>query len=817
MDSTAGTRDPQTAHVVVMDTNATPHAMSLDNSSTPLTAAPQPLEEYTQTRPIFDTSDMGTTSPLDQDVAASAEPPTDAVGQPAAQDSTATPSPNPHTALSDDMDVSVPEPAHTSHSPQRTQRARRLHLPSNIAQHKLEAAQASLRRMVEQWTAAIDDDDTWTSTGRTLDELPSILTQLVHSLSSGENPTASAPSTSAPLTSNQPSPCEPRTHTHRRSNSGPRRQSRLSQRIDNAIHDLHTTEKSANRNRIQHARRRVSRLKRAQSRLDLRELFNRSPAKCVDQILRPHTSPLFIDPPVNLTQHRLLDLSLPQCSPPCHQLQQCHTPLSDAITTDEIETALDTCRLDSAPGLDGIPYRILYKFRLTLLPYLTAAFNSCWTHKRIPQGWKQSVTELIHKKGDPMDPSNWRPLALQSTLYKLYITVVKSRFSTWLECNNRFNNAQKGFRAFNGCHEHNFLSQSVMDTTRRKAKPLFVVWYDLRNAFGSIVVPVLLRDVYSDASTMVSTKDGLTQPIAQQCGVFQGCPLSPLLFIADMIPLIEALQQHAPTHSVELSSGNFTAVTAFADDIKIYSRSADGITKLHDIISRFLSWTTMAANPSKCALLAVDCTVADYGLRHVRATKTEMAGFTAFLYRCLRQLLRLPRFSCNDCFAAPATSGGLGLLPLDEHKDALVLSHAFQMLHSIDDSIQSLAREQLRHIVHTRYLIDPKDLDEGGDLLLQHYLNGTIDSLPGILPRRSHNDVASLWTDVARILQRYKLQFHSANGQHFMLSLPHMDKPVTSATVARHTKLHLKNIHADAWTDLKDQGRHVEVQCNLGL
>ncbi|KAH9070366.1 hypothetical protein Ae201684P_002728 [Aphanomyces euteiches] len=494
MDSTAGTRDPQTAHVVVMDTYATPHAMSLDNSSTPLTAAPQPLEEYTQTRPIFDTSDMDTTSPLDQDVAASAEPPTDAVGQPAAQDSTATPSPNPHTAFSDDMDVSVPEPAHTSHSPQRTQRARRLHLPSNIAQHKLEAAQASLRRMVEQWTAAIDDDDTWTSTGRTLDELPSILTQLVHSLSSGENPTASAPSTSAPLTSNQPSPCEPRTHTHRRSNSGPRRQSRLSQRIDNAIHDLHTTEKSANRNRIQHARRRVSRLKRAQSRLDLRELFNRSPAKCVDQILRPVLGELVVSrceiPLTQLEAHftAVHRPSLLSTMPPATAMSH---SLSDAITTDEIETALDTCRLASAPGLDGIPYRILYKFRLTLLPYLTAAFNSCWTHKRIPQGWKQSVTELIHKKGDPMDPSNWRPLALQSTLYKLYITVAKSRFSTWLECNNRFNNAQKGFRAFNGCHEHNFLSQSVMDTTRRKAKPLFVVWYDLRNAFGSIVVPVV--------------------------------------------------------------------------------------------------------------------------------------------------------------------------------------------------------------------------------------------------------------------------------------------------------------------------------------
>ncbi|KAH9070355.1 hypothetical protein Ae201684P_002717 [Aphanomyces euteiches] len=49
-----------------------------------------------------------------------------------------------------------------------------------------------------------------------------------------------------------------------------------------------------------------------------------------------------------------------------------------------------------------------------------------------------------------------------------------------------------------------------------------------------------------------------------------------------------------------------------------------------------------------------------------------------------------------------------------------------------------------------------------------------------------------------------------------MLSLPHMDKPVTSATVARHTKLHLKNIHADAWTDLKDQGRTVPLHGDLG-
>ncbi|CAI5714966.1 unnamed protein product [Peronospora destructor] len=55
----------------------------------------------------------------------------------------------------------------------------------------------------------------------------------------------------------------------------------------------------------------------------------------------------------------------------------------------------------------------------------------------------------FHKKGDPMKPENWRPICLLPTIYKLYSGLL----------------AQKGFRAFNGCHEHNFLATTMLDQT----------------------------------------------------------------------------------------------------------------------------------------------------------------------------------------------------------------------------------------------------------------------------------------------------------------------------------------------------------------
>ncbi|KAF1313197.1 reverse transcriptase, partial [Globisporangium splendens] len=417
-------------------------------------------------------------------------------------------------------------------------------------------------------------------------------------------------------------------------------------RLEEALDDLIIAQRAepSQQGRIQKARRRVGRVKVAILRSKLRLKFEQKEKECVQELLRGVNEDVTEGPmedttcPIgredlyaffqgvntpNMVFDFDSDVGAPfravlQRLPPPEQVREA---LTDDLTIDEIEDQLQIVNGASSPGLDGIGHDVYKHFRLQLLPALHAAFSFCWKHKKVPTAWKVGTVRLLYKKGDPNQPSNWRPICLQQCIYKLYSGILAKRFTRWMDTNERFSLAQKGFRAFNGCHEHNFLSTSLLDQTRRMHRKLYNVWYDLKNAFGSLPQELMWRvlgmlrvdaafieraqNIYEDSHFVVNNAhDGPTDPIRQEIGVYQGCPLSPYLFIAALIPLLRGLQE-LPGVGVPLAENFRPCVSAYADDIKIFSDSASGIRSAHQLVERFLKWTTMRANPSKCALLAV--------------------------------------------------------------------------------------------------------------------------------------------------------------------------------------------------------------------
>ena len=159
--------------------------------------------------------------------------------------------------------------------------------------------------------------------------------------------------------------------------------------------------------------------------------------------------------------------------------------LGDHLSPGEILKKLRSLS-NSAPGKDHVEYRHLRAVD-PKCEVLALIFNHCLDENDVPASWKQSMTVLIHKKGDADEISNYRPIALMSCIYKLFMSVMASRIVTYAIANNLLSDCQKSARPSEGCYELTFLLQSLVLDAKRLQKNVFLAWLDLRNAFGTLI------------------------------------------------------------------------------------------------------------------------------------------------------------------------------------------------------------------------------------------------------------------------------------------------------------------------------------------
>ncbi|CAM5147797.1 unnamed protein product [Eretmochelys imbricata] len=277
---------------------------------------------------------------------------------------------------------------------------------------------------------------------------------------------------------------------------------------------------------------------------------------------------------------------------------------------------------NTAPGKDCIPY-ILLKKRDPGCLVLATLFNQCKQFCRTPSSWKKAMMVLVYKKGEWDDPSNWRPISLCSTMYKLYASCLASRIMEWSVSGGAISSIQKGFMSCEGCYEHNFILQTTIETARRVWRQYTVAWLDLANAFGSMphhhIFATLqefgmpenflhvIREVYAGCSTTIHLVEGETAEIPSLSGVKQGCPLSPIIFNLTMEPLLQAISNGTDGFNLH---GERVRVLAYADDLDLTADDPESLQRMLDVTSRAADWMGLRFNAKKCTTLHVDdCTL----------------------------------------------------------------------------------------------------------------------------------------------------------------------------------------------------------------
>ena len=310
---------------------------------------------------------------------------------------------------------------------------------------------------------------------------------------------------------------------------------------------------------------------------------------------------------------------------------------STPIQSEEVRAQLARMPSSSSPGPDRLPYKV-WKVVDPNGSLLAKIFEICRRRRKIPSAWKKSTTVLIYKKGDEGIPSNWRPISLQNAVYKLYAALWAKRLAGWAAKAGAISPTQKGFVPGEGCLEHSFLLRSLLEDARRRRRSLHLVWFDLRNAFGSIPHQLLwftmerlglppeminiFQDIYQGSSFKVSNEVGQTEDIPQNRGVKQGCPLSPLIFNLAIEGLLRGVATASCsgydfTDSLELRS------LAYADDLVIAASSEEDIRCMIDRIEEFTTFAGILFNVGKCASLS---TTYRRGKRVVLQTEFTLTG-----------------------------------------------------------------------------------------------------------------------------------------------------------------------------------------------
>ena len=279
-----------------------------------------------------------------------------------------------------------------------------------------------------------------------------------------------------------------------------------------------------------------------------------------------------------------------------------------------------------SPGPDGIPNELLKHLPEGIHQAIHKLFILMWLTGSTPKAWKESRTVLLYKKGSEHDLSNWRPIALANTLYKLWTGMIAECLSRHADHYNILSSSQEGFRKHKNTIRQLRNLMNVMSDARISHQDLYILYVDFSSAFNTIDHDKLLcimhdlgfpadaihviADLYTDAVTKIRLYFAETDRVEIERGTIQGDTLSPLLFLIFIEPLLRWLQSGGRGYqygclSKTVHASHTNSSNAYADDLAAITSTIANLKTQALKIEAFTSWSGMTMNCKKCAVTGV--------------------------------------------------------------------------------------------------------------------------------------------------------------------------------------------------------------------
>ena len=278
----------------------------------------------------------------------------------------------------------------------------------------------------------------------------------------------------------------------------------------------------------------------------------------------------------------------------------------NTFTPTEVESVLKSLKTGKAAGPDAINNRLLIELAQPLASPLCDLFNFSLLSGKVPDIWKIANVTPIHKKNDPNDVSNYRPISLLSTIGKGIEKLVHKHVFNFFRDNEILTALQSGFVEGDSTVNQLVDIYNTFCKAFDDGKEVRAIFFDISKAFDTVWHQGLLyklqtvgitgslllwfTDYLHNRKQRVVLPGGISDWTTISAGVPQGSILGPLQFLIYINDIVEDINSF---------------IRLFADDTSLYVIVENPLVSaeiLNSDIAKVHAWATkwlVTFNPPK--------------------------------------------------------------------------------------------------------------------------------------------------------------------------------------------------------------------------
>ena len=296
--------------------------------------------------------------------------------------------------------------------------------------------------------------------------------------------------------------------------------------------------------------------------------------------------------------------------------------LEKPLTIEEIGKALYKLKNGSSPGLDSLTTEFYKMFWSYLKNDLFNSYLLSHSIGTLSYTQTKGVTTLLYKgKGsDRNDIGNYRPITVGNTDYKIIAKVFAERIKVVLP--NIISNTQFGF--MKGRNSASLLRQidDIINLAREHNHIGYLFAIDFQKCFDSVSHPYIIyalkqfgfknnyiswvKTLIANSKSCVNNGGWLTEFYSIEQGLKQGCPLSPLLYLAVAELLALKIKQSTQIKGLNISNSHpCYKILQYADDTTFFLKDQFDFREILSKIKDFSVCSGLHLNYTKSKLMPI--------------------------------------------------------------------------------------------------------------------------------------------------------------------------------------------------------------------